>query len=76
MFFLSIIQNLYLQKIFPFRWGKRPIDEAQNFGHTQVVEYLNNYALAHKTEREYVENKENEVNEEKSSEKVGQSPLP
>nr|XP_050860952.1 glutaminase kidney isoform, mitochondrial isoform X6 [Vespula vulgaris] len=58
------------------RWGKRPIDEAKNFGHAQVVEYLNNYAVAHKTEREYEENKENEVNEEKSSEKVGQSPLP
>ncbi|XP_046829502.1 glutaminase kidney isoform, mitochondrial isoform X7 [Vespa crabro] len=58
------------------RWGKRPIDEAKNFGHMQVVEYLNNYALVHKTEREHVENKENEVNEEKSSEKIGQSPLP
>ncbi|XP_047360401.1 glutaminase kidney isoform, mitochondrial isoform X10 [Vespa velutina] len=58
------------------RWGKRPIDEAKNFGHMQVVEYLNNYALVHKTESEHVENKENEVNEEKSSEKIGQSPLP
>ncbi|XP_035737913.1 glutaminase liver isoform, mitochondrial-like isoform X3 [Vespa mandarinia] len=58
------------------RWGKRPIDEAKNFGHMQVVEYLNNYALVHKTEREHMENKENEVNEEKSSEKIGQSPLP
>lgn len=65
-----------LIKTLLFRWGKRPIDEAKNFGHAQVVEYLNNYAVAHKTEREYEENKENEVNEEKSSEKVGQSPLP
>lgn len=29
------------------RWGNRPIDEAQTFGHTQVVDYLNNYAKAH-----------------------------
>lgn len=40
-----------------FRWGKRPVDEAETFGHMQVVEYLNNYALVHKTE---LENKQDE----------------
>ncbi|XP_014211267.1 glutaminase liver isoform, mitochondrial isoform X2 [Copidosoma floridanum] len=25
------------------RWGNRPIDEAETFGHAQVVEYLKNY---------------------------------
>ncbi|XP_076682222.1 glutaminase isoform X4 [Andrena cerasifolii] len=34
------------------RWGKRPIDEAETFGHMQVVEYLNNYAMTRKTEVE------------------------
>lgn len=33
------------------RWGNRPIDEATNFGHTQVIEYLNNLAEAKKTEQ-------------------------
>ncbi|XP_011304026.1 glutaminase liver isoform, mitochondrial isoform X2 [Fopius arisanus] len=32
------------------RWGNRPADEAKTFGHTQVVEYLNNYEQAKKTE--------------------------
>ncbi|XP_051176495.1 glutaminase liver isoform, mitochondrial-like isoform X2 [Leptopilina boulardi] len=27
------------------RWGNRPVDEAQAFGHSQVVEYLQNYEL-------------------------------
>ncbi|XP_011171015.1 glutaminase liver isoform, mitochondrial isoform X2 [Solenopsis invicta] len=39
------------------RWGKRPVDEAETFGHMQVVEYLNNYDLVRKTE---LENKQNE----------------
>ncbi|XP_011152812.1 glutaminase liver isoform, mitochondrial isoform X1 [Harpegnathos saltator] len=60
------------------RWGKRPVDEAETFGHTQVVEYLNNYALAHNTE---LENKQNEcINDDsescKTAEKAVQSPLP
>nr|XP_012219812.1 PREDICTED: glutaminase liver isoform, mitochondrial isoform X5 [Linepithema humile] len=59
------------------RWGKRPVDEAETFGHVQVVEYLKNYAVAHKTE---MENKENEsIDEEschKTSETAVQSPLP
>ncbi|XP_046469849.1 glutaminase liver isoform, mitochondrial isoform X1 [Neodiprion pinetum] len=29
------------------RWGNLPINEAQTFGHQQVVEYLRNYAAAH-----------------------------
>ncbi|XP_014601503.1 PREDICTED: glutaminase liver isoform, mitochondrial isoform X2 [Polistes canadensis] len=58
------------------RWGKRPIDEALNFGHMQVVDYLKNYAVAHKTNSEYEEKQRNETNEEKPPEKVGQSPLP
>ncbi|XP_018059112.1 PREDICTED: glutaminase kidney isoform, mitochondrial isoform X4 [Atta colombica] len=39
------------------RWGKRPVDEAETFGHMQVVEYLNNYSLVRKTE---LENKQDE----------------
>ena len=33
-----------------FRWGNRPIDEAETFGHSQVVEYLKNYEIALKTD--------------------------
>ncbi|XP_046735724.1 glutaminase kidney isoform, mitochondrial isoform X5 [Diprion similis] len=29
------------------RWGNLPINEAQTFGHQQVVEYLRNYEAAH-----------------------------
>ncbi|XP_061935545.1 glutaminase kidney isoform, mitochondrial isoform X7 [Apis cerana] len=61
------------------RWGKRPIDEAETFGHMQVVEYLNNYALARKTEMEN-EEKENNNNDERNSRTVAESaiqtPLP
>jgi len=61
-----------------FRWGKRPVDEAETFGHMQVVEYLNNYAVAHKTE---LENKQNECIDDndscsKPAETAVQSPLP
>ncbi|XP_014486245.1 PREDICTED: glutaminase liver isoform, mitochondrial isoform X2 [Dinoponera quadriceps] len=61
------------------RWGKRPVDEAETFGHMQVVEYLNNYALVHKTE---LENKlKNECIDDdsepcKTAETAVQSPLP
>ncbi|XP_011632823.1 glutaminase liver isoform, mitochondrial isoform X3 [Pogonomyrmex barbatus] len=59
------------------RWGKRPVDEAETFGHMQVVEYLNNYALARKTE---LENKQNECIDNNSCRKppetAVQSPLP
>lgn len=62
-----------------FRWGKRPVDEAETFGHMQVVEYLNNYALARKTEIEN-EEKENNNNDERNSRTVAESaiqtPLP
>ncbi|XP_024937284.1 glutaminase liver isoform, mitochondrial isoform X3 [Cephus cinctus] len=34
------------------RWGNLPIDEAETFGHTQVVEYLKNYAVAYQSEQE------------------------
>ncbi|KAK0180536.1 hypothetical protein PV327_006163 [Microctonus hyperodae] len=30
------------------RWGNRPVEEAETFGHVQVVEYLKNYAEANK----------------------------
>lgn len=58
------------------RWGKRPIDEAQTFGHMQVVEYLNNFAMAHKTECENAKNQTEETTNEKPAGTVGQSPLP
>ncbi|TGZ46027.1 Glutaminase kidney protein, mitochondrial [Temnothorax longispinosus] len=53
------------------RWGKRPVDEAETFGHVQVVEYLNNYALVRKTE---LENKQNECIDEVKPETAVQSP--
>lgn len=68
---------MYIHHI--FRWGKRPVDEAETFGHMQVVEYLNNYALAHETE---LENKQNECIDDnndscpKKQETAMQSPLP
>lgn len=34
-----------------FRWGKSPIDEAEHFGHLQVVEYLRNFQIAQQTEQ-------------------------
>ncbi|KMQ94983.1 glutaminase kidney mitochondrial [Lasius niger] len=56
------------------RWGKRPVDEAETFGHMQIVEYLNNYALARNTE---LENKQNDDdNDSKTQETAVQSPLP
>lgn len=61
--FLSLVNGA----IFHSRWGNRPIDEAQTFGHSQVVEYLNNFAIAHKTEQmknenEHPDNKSNNSN--------------
>ncbi|XP_034943764.1 glutaminase liver isoform, mitochondrial [Chelonus insularis] len=47
------------------RWGNRPIDEAETFGHTQVVEYLKNYALTLVTE----ESKEGRNDEPKNNHK-------
>lgn len=29
------------------RWGSRPLNEAETFGHTAVVEYLKEWELAH-----------------------------
>ncbi|XP_043261575.1 glutaminase kidney isoform, mitochondrial isoform X6 [Colletes gigas] len=60
------------------RWGKRPIDEAETFGHMQVVEYLNNYALVRKTELENaVKETEGESTEpRKHVETAGHTPLP
>ncbi|XP_017881294.1 glutaminase kidney isoform, mitochondrial isoform X4 [Ceratina calcarata] len=61
------------------RWGKKPIDEAETFGHMHVVEYLNNYAVAQNTEA-VNEEKENNSDENTDSRKVvesaGQTPLP
>ncbi|CAL1681849.1 unnamed protein product [Lasius platythorax] len=56
------------------RWGKRPVDEAETFGHMQIVEYLNNYALARNTELESKQN--NDDNDSKTQETAVQSPLP
>ncbi|XP_068976598.1 glutaminase liver isoform, mitochondrial isoform X5 [Bombus flavifrons] len=60
------------------RWGKRPIDEAETFGHMQVVEYLNNYAIALKTEQknEEKENNTEEGDERKVAESTAQTPIP
>lgn len=75
----NLLYPVEFKKTCTFRWGKRPVDEAETFRHMQVVEYLNNYALAHKTE---LENKQNEcIDDEndschKPSESTVQSPLP
>ncbi|KAG7189350.1 hypothetical protein KM043_017000 [Ampulex compressa] len=61
------------------RWGKRPVDEAETFGHMQVVEYLNNYAIARKTELEGQKNSDTtEVTESprKTETTAARSPLP
>ncbi|XP_012245352.1 glutaminase liver isoform, mitochondrial isoform X3 [Bombus impatiens] len=60
------------------RWGKRPIDEAETFGHMQVVEYLNNYAIALKTEQknEEKENNTEEGDQMKVAESTTQTPIP
>ncbi|XP_029677412.1 glutaminase kidney isoform, mitochondrial isoform X3 [Formica exsecta] len=61
------------------RWGKRPVDEAETFGHMQIVEYLNNYALVHDTELENKQNEDIDDNNDscpKKQETAMQSPLP
>ncbi|KAM0731509.1 Glutaminase kidney isoform, mitochondrial [Formica fusca] len=61
------------------RWGKRPVDEAETFGHMQIVEYLNNYALVHDTELENKQNEDIDDNNDSCSKKqetAMQSPLP
>ncbi|XP_076656616.1 glutaminase isoform X7 [Halictus rubicundus] len=60
------------------RWGKRPIDEAETFGHMQVVEYLNNYAVMRKTELENAEEPTNNENADprKTVETTARTPLP
>ncbi|XP_015111200.1 glutaminase liver isoform, mitochondrial isoform X1 [Diachasma alloeum] len=65
------------------RWGNRPVDEAKTFGHTQVVEYLNNYEQAKKTEEVTKEEngKNNDSNDtensppKKISDSSGETPL-
>ncbi|KAF7991695.1 hypothetical protein HCN44_010496 [Aphidius gifuensis] len=54
------------------RWGNRPIDEAQTFGHTLVVEYLNNYELGKKME-ETDENDNNDKQNNNNNEKNNNS---
>lgn len=61
-----------------FRWGKRPVDEAETFGHTQVVEYLKNYSLVRETELDDKENQRSidDDSHRKTTDTVVQSPLP
>ncbi|KAK9310812.1 hypothetical protein QLX08_000100 [Tetragonisca angustula] len=80
---LDCVEFLIEQCAVPYdpkdRWGKRPIDEAETFGHMQVVEYLNNYAISQKTEAENKE-KENGNNngdgDQRKVESTAQTPLP
>ncbi|KAK0085053.1 hypothetical protein PV325_005899 [Microctonus aethiopoides] len=44
------------------RWGNRPVEEADTFGHVQVVEYLKNYAEANKIMDIGTNNTNNEKN--------------
>ncbi|CAD1472739.1 unnamed protein product, partial [Heterotrigona itama] len=81
---LDCVEFLIEQCAVPYkpkdRWGKRPVDEAETFGHMQVVEYLNNYAVSQKTEAENKEKKNNNNNgdgdERKIVESAAQTPLP
>ncbi|XP_058798523.1 glutaminase liver isoform, mitochondrial isoform X4 [Phymastichus coffea] len=57
------------------RWGNRPIDEAETFGHAQVVEYLKNYELVRQTELKDKANNEFSENGENNS-NTGQKPAP
>lgn len=61
-----------------YRWGNRPVDEAETFGHTQVVEYLKNYAVAIKDEelsKEENNEKNNNNSEPENSKPSGETPL-
>ncbi|XP_076762986.1 glutaminase isoform X6 [Xylocopa sonorina] len=60
------------------RWRKRPVDEAETFGHMHVVEYLNNYALMRKTEAENQgkENNNDENADPRKVESAAHTPLP
>ncbi|XP_076284014.1 glutaminase isoform X6 [Lasioglossum baleicum] len=60
------------------RWGKRPIDEAETFGHMQVVEYLNNYAVMRKSDLENAEEQTTNENPDprKTVETTARTPLP
>ncbi|XP_057331345.1 glutaminase liver isoform, mitochondrial isoform X1 [Microplitis mediator] len=49
------------------RWGNRPVDEAETFGHTQVVEYLKNYAVISKSEQPPEDSENNNNNNNNSS---------
>ncbi|KAK1133395.1 hypothetical protein K0M31_011208 [Melipona bicolor] len=81
---LDCVEFLIEQCAVPYdpkdRWGKRPIDEAETFGHMQVVEYLNNYAISQKTEAENKEkessNNNGDGDQRKIVESAAQTPLP
>ncbi|KOX80357.1 Glutaminase kidney isoform, mitochondrial [Melipona quadrifasciata] len=81
---LDCVEFLIEQCAVPYdpkdRWGKRPIDEAETFGHMQVVEYLNNYAISQKTEEENKEKESSNNNgngdQRKIVETAAQTPLP
>lgn len=76
--YTKIENNNFSWKYRVLRWGKRPIDEAETFGHMQVVEYLNNYAMALKTEQENEEKENNteEGDQRKVAESTAQTPIP
>ena len=52
-----------------FRWGHYPIDEAQTFGHTQVVEYMKKY----EEELEEQQKAQREEEEKKNKESKAQA---
>lgn len=62
------------------RWGNRPIDEAQAFGHSQVVEYLQNLELSQNNSQGNKNNGENSTtnneDEKPKNPNSGASPLP
>lgn len=35
-----------------FRWGNHPIDEAETFGHTDIVQYLKDWETNHGNKQE------------------------
>ena len=55
---------------FLFRWGNFPKTEAQTFGHNDVVEYLEQWEIAHEQK---IKEEEAQMNSSKADESV---PLP
>lgn len=59
-----------------YRWGNMPINEAETFGHEQVVEYLRNYAEARTNDATSPVTGGSSDTESVTSTKTPETPLP